>query len=75
MSGHGKRYSEARASIDRVKRKLSASGHWMFADPARLALLDLCEDCRVFAATGDGTTTAIDPYAGTPRPRLLTSED
>jgi ferredoxin len=64
-----------RASIDRVKRKLSASGHWMFADPARLALLDLCEDCRVFAATGDGAATAIDPYAGTPRPRLLTGED
>jgi ferredoxin len=64
-----------RSAIDRVKRKLSSGGHWMFADPARLALLDLCEDCRVFAATGDGGRTAIDPYAGTARPRPLTSGD
>jgi hypothetical protein len=28
-----------------LKAKLSA--HWMFADSARQALLDLCEDCRV----------------------------
>jgi len=64
-----------RSAIDRVKRKLSASGHWMFADPARLALLDLCEDCRVFAATGDGAQTAIDPYAGPARPRTRTDRD
>jgi ferredoxin len=61
-----------RASIERVKSKLRASGHWMFADPARLALLDLCEDCRVGVATGGG---AIDPYAGPARPRTRTPED
>ncbi|PHK95157.1 4Fe-4S ferredoxin [Pseudoroseomonas rhizosphaerae] len=60
-----------RASIDRVKARLRAGGHWMFADPARLAMLDLCEDCRVSAATGSG----IDPYAGAPRPRPRTTED
>jgi hypothetical protein len=62
-----------RASIERVKAKLRASGHWMFADPARLALLDLCEDCRVGAATGSGG--AIDPYAGPARPRPRLQED
>ncbi|MFC7553579.1 4Fe-4S dicluster domain-containing protein [Pseudoroseomonas wenyumeiae] len=61
-----------RASIERVKTKLRASGHWMFADPSRLALLDLCEDCRVGAATGGA---AIDPYAGATRPRPRTAED
>jgi len=60
-----------RASIGRVKARLRASGHWMFQDPARLALLDLCEDCRVGAATGG----EIDPYAGPARPRPKTTED
>ncbi|EHL96037.1 4Fe-4S binding domain protein [Acetobacteraceae bacterium AT-5844] len=60
-----------RASIDRVKAKLRATGHWMFADASRLALLELCEDCRVHAAT----ESAIDPYAGPSRPRPRTEED
>jgi len=58
-----------KASIARVKAKLSA--HWMFADPARQALLELCEDCRVLEATNGG----IDPYAGAPRPVTKTTED
>jgi ferredoxin len=36
-----------RSSVDRVKAKLIASGHWMFQGPGRLAVLELCEDCRV----------------------------
>ncbi len=60
-----------RSSIARVKAKLAASGHWMFSDPARLAVLELCEDCRVVEATTGG----LDPYAGTPRPRPRTAED
>ncbi|MXP64924.1 4Fe-4S dicluster domain-containing protein [Roseomonas sp. M0104] len=60
-----------RASIERVKARLRANGHWMFQDPARLALLDLCEDCRVGVATGG----QLDPYAGPARPRPRTSED
>ncbi|WP_237182404.1 4Fe-4S dicluster domain-containing protein [Roseomonas marmotae] len=63
-----------RSSIDRVKARLRASGHWMFADPARLDLLDLCEDCRVEAATGT-QAGAIDPYAGPSRPRPRTAAD
>ena len=60
-----------RSSIERVKRKLAGSGHWMFQDPARLAVLDLCEDCRVFEATDGG----LDPYAGPRRPVTKTTED
>ena len=41
------------------------------ADPARQALLELCEDCRVLEATNGG----IDPYAGAPRPVTKTTED
>ncbi|GAA0601824.1 4Fe-4S binding protein [Craurococcus roseus] len=60
-----------RSSIERVKAKLAGSGHWMFQDPARLAALELCEDCRVVEATEGG----LDPYAGPPRPVTKTTED
>jgi hypothetical protein len=60
-----------RSSIERVKRKLAGNGHWMFRDPARLAVLELCEDCRVVEATDGG----LDPYAGPPRPITKTTED
>jgi len=60
-----------RSQIERVTRKLTESQHWMFADPARLRVLRLCEDCRVFEATEGG----LDPYAGPPRPLAKTSED
>ena len=58
-----------KASIARVKAKLSA--HWMFADPARAAILDLCDDCRITEATSGG----FDPYAGPARPVTKTTED
>jgi ferredoxin len=58
-----------KASIARVKAKLSA--HWMFGDPARIAILDLCEDCRITEATSGG----LDPYAGPARPVTKTTED
>ena len=60
-----------RSTIERVKAKLAGSRHWMFADPARLAVLEMCEDCRAAAATLGG----IDPYAGTARPAARTTED
>jgi len=66
----GKPFGTA-SSIARVKAKLQASGHWMFADPARLALIELCEDCRAIEATTGG----VDPYAGPERPRTKTTED
>jgi hypothetical protein len=58
-----------KASIARVKAKLSA--HWMFADPARAAILELCDDCRITEAT----TGRFDPYAGPARPVTKTTED
>jgi ferredoxin len=58
-----------RASIEKIKQKLAA--HWMYADPARLAVLELCEDCRAVASTTGG----LDPYAGPERPRPRTAED
>ena len=43
----------------------------MFADPARLAVLEMCEDCRAIAAT----QCQVDPYAGPARPVVKTTED
>ena len=60
-----------KSQIEAVTRRLTATGHWMFTDPAKLAVLRLCEDCRVFAATEGG----MDPYAGPTRPVTRTSED
>ncbi len=60
-----------RASVARVKQKLVASGHWMFSTPERLAVLDLCEDCRAVVATTGG----LDPYAGPERANTTTTED
>jgi ferredoxin len=60
-----------RSQIEAVTRRLTASGHWMFADGKRLAVLRLCEDCRVLVAT----ESALDPYAGPPRPATKTTED
>ncbi len=60
-----------KSQIERVTRKLSESGHWMFRDGKQLSVLRLCENCRVFAATDGG----IDPYAGEARPATKTTED
>jgi len=61
-----------KATIARIRAKL-ADKHWMFtgANADRAALIGLCDDCRVIAAT----ERAIDPYAGTPRPKPRTAED
>jgi ferredoxin len=60
-----------RSQVEAVTRRLTAQGHWMFADPARLRVLRLCESCRVLEAT----ESALDPYAGPARPVAKTSED
>lgn len=69
-TGCGKPFG-TRSSIERVKAKLIAGGHWMFTDPKRLAVLEMCEDCRVAAVTAGG----VDPYAGPARPAVRTTED
>ena len=58
------------SSIDRVAAKLVGK-HWMFSDPAVIARLRMCGDCRVVAQTRHG----MDPYAGPPRPRTRTADD
>lgn len=60
-----------KSQIERVTAKLTGMNHWMFADPARLRVLRLCESCRVFEATD----SAMDPYAGPARPVTKTTED
>ncbi len=60
-----------RSQIERVTRRLTETGHWMFRDGRQLSVLRLCEDCRVIAATEGG----VDPYAGPARPVTRTSED
>ncbi|MCS6890341.1 MAG: 4Fe-4S dicluster domain-containing protein [Rhodovarius sp.] len=60
-----------RASVERVRERLLAAGHWMYQDPQRLQVLEMCEDCRIVEATVGG----VDPYAGPERPRTVTTED
>jgi ferredoxin len=60
-----------RSTVERIAAKLAA-GHWMYQGSANLDLVRMCEDCRVIAVTeGEG----IDPYAGPPRPRIVTTDD
>lgn len=61
-----------RATVARIREKL-AGKHWMFtgANADRLAMIGLCDDCRVIVAT----TNSVDPYAGPERPKVRTTED
>lgn len=61
-----------KSTIERIKAKL-AGQHWMYsgANADRAKLIGYCDDCRVEAMTNSG----FDPYAGTPRPRVRTTED
>ena len=60
-----------KSTIERVTAKL-AGKHWMFAgDVSRIEVLNMCEDCRVVAAT----EASFDPYGAPPRPPVRTTED
>jgi ferredoxin len=61
-----------KSTIDRITAKLAAKS-WMFqgANADRLALITMCDDCRVATVTNSG----FDPYATTERPRPRTSDD
>ncbi|HEY6995107.1 MAG TPA: 4Fe-4S binding protein [Xanthobacteraceae bacterium] len=60
-----------KSTIERVAAKLEGK-HWMFQNSAqRLAVIKMCEDCRVAAITEQ----EFDPYAAPPRPRPRTTED
>jgi ferredoxin len=57
-----------RSSIERVKARLHGNSH--YADPARLALVELCGDCRVIRLLDQR-----EPLAAKPRPLPRKSED
>ncbi len=61
-----------KSTIERIKAKLTGQ-HWMYSgqNADRAKLIGYCDDCRVEAMTNSG----FDPYAGTPRPRVRTTED
>lgn len=59
-----------KSTIERVTAKLEGR-HWMFKGSAeRLAVLKMCDDCRVAAVSEQD----FDPY-GPPRPKVRTTED
>lgn len=59
----------SRASIERVKARLTGNSH--FADPRRLDLVEMCADCRVVHMLA----SVREPLQGKPRPRPVTSDD
>lgn len=59
----------SRSAIERITEKLT--GHAMFADPAKLRTLQMCDDCRVRAQFGADD----NPFAAGERPRPRTTDD
>ncbi|MEC5289478.1 4Fe-4S binding protein [Aurantimonas sp. C2-6-R+9] len=60
----------ARGMLDKVKEKLGGK-HWMFQSEERVALLQMCESCRLEALAADGG----DPFAIAHRSRIRTTDD
>jgi len=59
-----------RSSIEKIVAKLQGK-HWMYGDNVMVDRLRMCADCRVIVQS----QTAVDPYAGAPRPAARTTED
>ncbi len=60
-----------RSSVERVIAKL-AGNHWMYSGPGSpIDRMRMCADCRAVAHAN----SKLDPYAGPPRPRPVTSDD
>jgi len=60
----------ARGMLDKVKEKLGGK-HWMFQTEERVALLQMCESCRLESLAADGG----DPFAIAHRSRIRTTDD
>ncbi|MBL8697210.1 MAG: 4Fe-4S binding protein [Alphaproteobacteria bacterium] len=60
----------ARGTVERVVAKL-AGRHWMFKDGPAVDRIRMCEDCRGIVQS----ESALDPFAGPPRPLPRTTED
>ena len=59
----------SKSAIDRITEKLT--GHSMFADPDKLKMIQMCDDCRVNAQFHSDN----NPFAGGERPRTRTTDD
>lgn len=59
----------ARAMIERVSERLKS--HGMFASEKQLAIIQMCDNCRVAAMAN----FSEDPFKGNERPRVVTSDD
>ena len=59
----------SKSTIERITEKLT--GHSMFSDPAKLQLIQMCDDCRVNAQFHSEN----NPFAGGERPRPRTTDD
>ena len=59
----------SKSAIDRITEKLT--GHSMFSDPAKLRMIQMCDDCRVNAQFHSDD----NPFASKERPKPRTSDD
>lgn len=59
----------ARAMIERVAERLKS--HSMFANEKQLAIVQMCDNCRVTAMA----SFSNDPFKGSERPRVVTTDD
>lgn len=59
-----------KASIARIREKLSGK-HWMFQRAEQIALIEMCDDCRISAQWEMEDT----PLRGGARPRVITTDD
>lgn len=65
----GKPYGSG-STVKRILDKLGGK-HWMFENPDRARLIQMCEDCRVGAAFA----ISDNPFHGGEKPRVRTTED
>ncbi|WP_157014755.1 4Fe-4S dicluster domain-containing protein [Mesorhizobium xinjiangense] len=60
----------ARGVLDRVKSELGGK-HWMFQSAERVALIEMCDNCRLETLSEGGR----DPFAMATRQRMRTTDD
>ncbi|MEM9475357.1 MAG: 4Fe-4S binding protein [Pseudomonadota bacterium] len=59
----------SKSTVERITAKLT--GHSMFADPAKLRMIQMCDNCRVTTQVH----SADSPFASKERPRPRTTDD
>jgi len=58
------------STVKRILEKLGGK-HWMFENPDRARLIQMCDDCRVQVAF----KASDDPFQGGEKPRVRTTQD